>query len=32
MGDNGKNAFAKTYNWHSEEKKLLAFYQKALKK
>jgi glycosyltransferase involved in cell wall biosynthesis len=32
MGSNGKKAFTKTYNWNSEEEKLLAFYKKLLKK
>ncbi|WP_299094707.1 glycosyltransferase family 4 protein [uncultured Metabacillus sp.] len=32
MGDNGRVAFNKTYNWNSEEKKLLTFYNVILKK
>jgi glycosyltransferase involved in cell wall biosynthesis len=32
MGENGKVAFNQTYNWNSEEEKLLAFYKKLLNK
>lgn len=32
MGSNGKKAFTETYNWNSEEERLLAFYKKLLKK
>lgn len=32
MGDNGKIAFNRTYNWSTEEKKLIAFYKKILVK
>ena len=30
MGENGKNAFYKKYNWLIEEKKLIAFYKKLI--
>lgn len=32
MGENGMTAFKETYNWNSEERKLLSFYRKVLKK